>query len=134
MSREKELAVKVMEFANEFTNWNFQMEKEGNIHLVGTALKNREGSIMTIYFIVGEEDAQLSVVLENCRYDDMFANKKIKELEMKYPVDVLKAGNNIISIHSLMPSEVLDRNISVIIMKRMVDMVQTITDILNFGK
>lgn len=134
MSREKELAVKVMKFANEFTHWNFQMEKEGNIHLVGTALKNRKGSIITIYFIVVEDDAQLSVVSENCRYDDMFANKKIKELEMKYPVDVLKAGKNIISLHSPMPSEVLDRDMPAVIMQRMVDMVQTITDIINFDK
>lgn len=54
MSRQRQIAMKVMEYANEFTHWNFQMEQEGNSYLVGTALSNQKGQEITIYYLIGE--------------------------------------------------------------------------------
>lgn len=134
MNKQKELAVKVMELANAFTGWNFQMEQEENLYLVGTTLSNQKGQEMTIYYLIGENWAELQVISTNNQYDLQFLEKKINEIALNYPVYAMGLGEDSISIKSPMLLEVLDRNMAVIIRKRMVDMLQTMTDVLNFHK
>ncbi len=134
MSKQKELAVKVMEYANEFTHWNFQMEQEGNIYLVGATLGNQKGQELTIYCLIEEGWAELQVISMNSKYDFDFLQKKINETALRYPVYAMGIEDEGISIKSPMSLEVLDRDMSVIIRERMVDMLQAMTDIINFNK
>ena len=132
MNRKKELAVKVMEFANEFTHWNFQVEQEGNLYLVGTTLSNENGQEIAIYYLIGESCAELQVISMNNKFDYEFLKKKINKIARRYPVYAMGIGDDSVSIKSPMLLEVLNRDMAVIIRERMVDMIQAMTDILNF--
>ncbi len=132
MSKQKELAMKVMGIANEFTHWNFQMEQEGNIYLVGTTLSNQKGQELTIYYLIGEEEAQLTVISPNCRYDDCNINEKVHAIPLEYPVYVVAMGNISLSLNSPMPIGVLDSQMGTIVLKRMPDMIQAMTDIVDY--
>lgn len=134
MSKQKELAIRVMELANALTGWNFQMEQEEDLYLVGTTLSNQKGHEVTIYYLIGENWAELQVISMNNKYDLQFLKKKINEIALNYPVYAMGMGEDSISIKSPMLLEVLDRDMAVIIRKRMVDMLQTMTDVLNFHK
>lgn len=134
MNKQKELAVKVMKFANEFTHWNFQMKKEGDIHLVGTTLSNGKGQEIAIYYLIGESCAELRIISMDNKYDYGFLESKIKKMALRYPMYAMGVDENIISINSPILLEVLERDMADIISKRMVDMLQAMTDILNFDK
>ena len=134
MNKQKELAVKVMELANAFTGWNFQMEQEDNFYLVGTTLSNQKGQEMTVYYLIGENWAELQVISTNNEYNLKFLKKKINEIALNYPVYAMGVGEDSISIKSPMLLDVLDRDMAVIIRKRMVDMMQAMTDIINHCK
>lgn len=134
MNKQKELAVKVMELANEFTGWNFQMEKEGNAYHVGTTLQNQKGQNMVIDYLIGEKEAQLTVHSPNCRYDDCYVGERINAIPLDYPVYAVGMGKNSFSINTPMSTEVLESQIGTIVMQRMADMVGAVTDIINFNK
>lgn len=134
MNREKEIALKVMEFVNEFTHWNFQMEQEGNLYLVETILSNQRGQEIAIRYLIGGSWAELQVISMNNKYDFELLEKKINRIALRYPVYGMGIEDNSVSIKSPMLLEVLDRDIAVIIRERMVDMIQAMTDILGFHK
>lgn len=134
MNKQKELAVKVMKFANEFTHWNFQMEKEGNIYIVGTTLSNDKGQETAIYYLIGEGCAELKVVSVDNKYDYGFLKRQTKKIAKRYPIYVMGVEGDSISINSPILLEVLERDMADIISKRMVDMLQAMTDILNYDK
>lgn len=134
MNKQKELAVKVMKFANEFTHWNFQIEKEGDIHIVGTILSNGKGQETAIYYLIGEDCAVLKVVSMGNKYDYGFLESQVKKMAMKYPIYAMGVEGDSISINSPILTGVLERDMADIISKRMVDMLQAMTDILNFDK
>lgn len=132
MSRQRQIAMKVMEYANEFTHWNFQMEQEGNSYLVGTALSNQKGQEITIYYLIGGGLAELQVISMNNKYDFGFLQKKLNEIALRYPVYAMGIGDEGISIKNPMPLEVLEKDMPAIVRERMLDMLQGMTDILNF--
>lgn len=134
MKKQEKLAVRVMESVNEFTQWNFQLKQEGNIYFVGTELRNQDGQEITIFYLIGEEEAELQVTSTNSKYDDEFVNKKVNEILREYPVYTMGNGKEHISIKSPMTLEVLDKDMVIIIRKRMVDMVQAMTDIIKQQK
>ena len=132
MNKQKEIAVKVMELANEFAGWNFQMEKEGNIYHVGTTLQNQKGQNMVIDYQIGERNAQLTVYSSNCRYDDCYVGERINAIPLDYPVYAVGMGINSFSINTPMSIEVLESQIGTIVMRRMADMVGAVTDIIGY--
>lgn len=131
MRTQKKIAVEVLELANEFTGWNFGIAQNGSTYFVGTTLHNQKGQAMTIYYLIGEEEAQLTVFSQNCKYNDCNVNERIQAIPLEYPVYVVGMGKNILSINSPMPIEVLNNHMGTIVLKRMVDMVQAMTDIIN---
>lgn len=134
MSRAKELAVKLMKYANEITHWNFLMEQEEDVYFVGTAFRNQRGQEMGIYYLIGEGMAELQVISMNSRYDYGFLKKKVNEIALEHPVYAMGMGDNNIAIKSPMLLEVLDRDMATIVRKRMVAMLQAMADITSFNK
>lgn len=134
MSKQKELAVKVMKFANETTHWDFQMEQAGNSYFIMTAFRNQKGQEITICYQIEKDMAELQVISINSRYDYEFLQKKIDGLGLNYPVYAMGVGDRNISIVSPIPSELLDRYMAVIVRKRMVDMLDAMADIIGFHK
>ena len=132
MSNQKKLAVKVMEYANEFTGWNFGIEQRDNTYLVGATLSNEKGQEIAVYYLIGKGKAELQVISMNNKYDYEFIKKKINKVTRGYPVCAMGMEQNSIIISSPMPLEVLDRDMTVIIRKRMTDMIQLMTDALNY--
>lgn len=126
--------MKVMEYANEFTHWNFQMEQEGNSYLVGTVLGDQEGREIAIFYSIGGYGAELEIISTNNKYVFDFMQKKLNEIALRYPVYAMAVGDEDISIKKPMSLEALDRDMSFIIRERMVDMLQAMTDIINFNK
>lgn len=133
MNQQKKLAIKVMALANDFTGWGFQMKQEDNIYLVWTELHNQKGQDMEIYYLIGEEGAQLMVLSPNCRYDDCYVNERVNAIPLEYPVYSLEMGKNSLSINSPMPLEVLDSQMGTIVLRRMADMAEAMTDIINYS-
>ncbi|MCX4297546.1 MAG: hypothetical protein OSJ73_11000 [Lachnospiraceae bacterium] len=134
MKREKELAIKVMKFANEFTHWNFKMEQNVDFYHVGTTLNNEKGQEMAIYYLIGDGWVELMVISMNGKYDQKSLQGKINKIALRYPVYAIGIGDDNIAINSPMPLEVFDRDMAIIIRERMVDMIQEMTDILNSHK
>lgn len=134
MSKQKELAVKVMKLANEFSHWNFQIEQGKSSYFVKTALKNQKGQEITICYEIAEELAELQIISINSKYDYGFLQKKIDGLGLNYPVYAMGVGDRNISIVSPIPSELLDRYMAVIVRKRMVDMLDAMAEIIGFHK
>ena len=131
MKRQKELAVKVMEVANQETGWNFQLDHEEDVYLVGTAFRNQKGHEIAIYFLIGENMAELQVISINSKYDYEYLVKKINETALRYPVYAMGVGDNDIAIKSPILLEALDRYVANIIRRRMIDMIQTMKDIIS---
>ena len=131
MNRKEYFALKVMELASEFTGWDFQMEKDGNSYLVGTALSNQQGQEIFIYYLIEECCAELRVISLNNKYDYEILKKKINKIALRYPVYAMGVGENGICIHSPMSLDILDRDMTVIIRERMVDMIQAMTELFN---
>lgn len=131
MNQQKELAVKVMKFANEFSHWNFQIEQGKGSYFVKTALKDQKGQEITICYEIAEELAELQVISMDSRYDFEFLQKKVNVIGHRYPVYAMGVGDRNISIVSPMPLGVLDRYMPVIVRERMIEMFQTMTDIIN---
>mgnify|MGYP006972691524 CR=1 FL=1 len=134
MDRQKELAVKVMELVNEFTHWNFQMIQEGNIYLVGTTLYNQKGQEINVYYKIVDEKAQLDVFVSKFEYDCDFVYKKIKELAQKFIVGMVGVNGEMLILESMMPLQFFESNMHIIVMKRMTDMLETMTEIVNYDR
>ena len=117
MNRQKELAVKVMELANEFTHWNFQMMQEGSIYLVGTTLYNQNGREMNVCYKIEDEKAQLDVFVSGVEYDDDFVHKKVKELAQKFTVGMAGVNGEMLILESKMPLQSFENNMHVIVME-----------------
>lgn len=132
MNRQKELAVKVMELANEFTHWNFQMMQEGSIYLVGTTLYNQKGQEMNVYYKIVDEKAQLDVFVSGTEYDDDFAHKKVKELAQKFTVGMAGINGGMLILESVMSLQSFESNMHVVVMERMTDMLEAMTEIVNY--
>ena len=131
MNNQKEIAVKVMKLANDFTNWGFQMKKEDDAYLVWAELYNQKGNKMVIYYVVGEEESQLMVLSPNSRYDDCYVNERINAIPLEHPIYATGMGKYSLSINSPMSTEVLDSQMGAIVLKRMADMAEAMTDIIN---
>lgn len=134
MSKQKELALKVMKLANEFSHWNFYIEQGKSSYFVKTALKNQKGQEITICYEIAEELAELQIISINSKYDYGFLQKKVNVIGHRYPVYAMGVGDRNISIVSPMPLGVLDRYMAVIVRKRMVDMLDAMADIIGFHK
>lgn len=134
MGRQKELAIKVMELVNEFTHWNFQMIQEGNIYLVGTTLYNQKGQEMNVYYKIVDEKAQLDVFVSKFEYDCDFVRKKVKELAQKFIVGMVGVNGEMLILESMMPLQFFESNMHIIVMKRMTDMLETMTEIVNYDR
>lgn len=133
MNRQKELAVKVMELANEFTHWNFQMMQEGSIYLVGTTLCNQKGLEMNVYYKIVDEKAQLDVFVSGVEYDDGFVHKKVKELAQKFTVGMAGVNGEMLILESVMPLRFFEGNMHVAVMERMADMLGAMIEIIKHG-
>lgn len=68
----------------------------------------------------------------NNKYDFGFLQKKLNEIALRYPVYAMGIGDEGISIKNPMPLEVLEKDMPAIVRERMLDMLQGMTDILNF--
>lgn len=134
MTKQRELAVKVMKFANETTHWDFQMEQVGESYLITTAFRNQRGQKMAVCYQIGEDMAELQVISMNSRYDYESLQKRVNGLGLSCPVYGVVAGDKNLAIVSPIPSELLDRYVAVIVRKRMVDMLDAMADIIGFHK
>lgn len=134
MNKQKELAVKVLEHANETTHWDFQMEQVGDSYLIMTAFRNQRGQEMTVCYQIGKDMTELQVISINSRYDYGFLQKKVNGLGLSCPVYGVVAGDKNLAIVSPIPSELLDRYMPVVVRKRMVDMLDAMADIIGFHK
>ena len=133
MNRQKELAAKVMKLANDFTGWNFQMHKDGSIYYVETELHNQKGQNMKIYYLIGKENAQLMVLSTDGRYDGRYAGERIEAMPLGYSAYSMEMGAYSLAINSSIPIDVLDSQMGTIVMKRMTDMAEAMTDIINYS-
>ncbi len=134
MNRQKELAVKVMELVNEFTHWNFQMMQEGSIYLVGTTLCSQKGQEMNVCYKIEDEKVQLNVFVSDVEYDDDFVHKKVKELAQKFAVGVAGVNGWMLTLENVMPLQFFESNMHVIVMERMTDMLEAMTEIVNYDR
>lgn len=123
-----------MELVNEFTHWNFQMIQEGNIYLVGTTLYNQKGQEINVYYKIVDEKAQLDVFVSKFEYDCDFVYKKIKELAQKFIVGMVGVNGEMLILESMMPLQFFESNMHIIVMKRMTDMLETMTEIVNYDR
>lgn len=134
MNKQKEFAIKVMELANAFTGWNFQMEQEENFYLVGTTLPNQIGQNMAVCYQIWKEDVQLTVLSLNSGYDESYVRERILAIPQGISVYFEGMGEEGFTVNSLMPIGELDSQTGTIVMERMADMIQAMIDITNHCK
>lgn len=138
MNRQKELAVKVMKLANDFTGWNFSMEQDGDSCYVITtvtdlARKNR----MAVYYTIRERYALLTVFCPYKEYDEALVDMKVEMLPYKneifykygaYATTFRKTG---IYFNSPLPLDVLENETSSIVGAVTVELLDAVMEVIS---
>lgn len=140
MNKQKELAVKVMEHANAFTGWNFQMEQDGDSYYVITTVsclteKNR----MAIYYTIRERYALLTVFSPDKGYDEKLVDMEIKLLPYKnailhkYGAFATTFRDTGIYFNSLLPLDVLENETNSIVGAVAVELLDAVQEVVNYS-
>lgn len=138
MNQQKELAVKVTKYANELTEWDFQLKEYMGIYCVETMISSqKEGWWMIVSFVFRDSHALLKVWNPTCRQDDLLVYDKLMELSATNAIIhecgmfSTVFGEQGIGLNILLPSILLERMTDSVIKRVMIEMVAAMAEIMR---
>lgn len=134
MNKRNILAVKVMDFLNEYTataGWVFKLDQVNDSYVISTTLKHRKGTDMTIAYIIEKDCARLRVISNNSKCTSEYLKEKVMASKLNFNIGGLELENSEFALESLMTLDTLKEETYTIANERMTAMMKIITDIAN---
>ncbi len=138
MNRQKELAVKITKYANELTEWDFQLKEYMGIYCVETMISSqKEEERIFVSFIFRDNHALLKVWNPTCKQDDLLVYDKLMELSATNAIIhecgmySTVFGEQGIGLNILLPAILLDRMADSIIKRVMLEMIEAMAEIMQ---
>ncbi len=131
MKEGKELAVKVKEFLNVFTGWNFQIQQEGDSYVVGTSLENEQGHHMMVCYEIHNESVQLRVIAIDCKCTFDYIKEKVKAAGLQFRINAVELDESVFALEKTTTSKVLDHRLFAIARDHMPVMMEIMTEIIH---
>lgn len=137
MDRQKELAVKVTKYANELTEWDFQLKEYRGIYCVETMIYSpKEEWRIFVSFVFRDNHALLKVWNPICKQDDLLVYDKLMELSATDAIInecgmfSTVFGVQGIGLNILLPFILLERMTYSIIKRVMLEMIGAMAEIM----
>ena len=134
MNKRNILAVKIMDFLNEYTataGWVFELEQVGDSYVVSTTLKHQKGTDMTISYIIEKDCARLRVAFDNRICTSEYLKDKVIEANPNFDVTALKLEDSVFALESTTTLDTLKEDTYTIANERMTALMEIVTDIAN---
>lgn len=127
MSRELELANKIMKEANEFTGWGFSIRSQGEGYLVGTSLSKKDGQVMNIVFEVQKSEVVINTILPEFRFDAGKVKQVLEKLNL--PIKAMGNSGEVLKVKCPIPFVYAKMNTAIILRDMMVPMIAAMSEI-----
>ena len=134
MNKRNILAVKVMDFLNDYTataGWVFELEQVGDAYVVSTTLKHTKGTDLAIAYIIEKDCARLRVIFNNSNCTSEYLKEKVMASKINFNVGGLELEDSEFALESLMSLDTLKEETYTIANERMTAMMKIVTDIAN---
>lgn len=130
-NKKMELAVKVRNFLNTYTGWNFEIRQIDGLYVLHTALNNKKGTAISICYILEQESAQLRVIISDCKCTVEHLKEAVQAKKVNFLIGVMELNGLSAALVTRMALDALEQEVHIIAGEVMTAMVEIVTDVVN---
>ena len=131
MDKKMELAIKVRNYLNAYTGWNFEAQKIDGLWVVHTVLNHKKGTDISICYILEQDSAQLRVAIRDCKCTVEHLKETVRAKKVNFLIGVMELNGWAAALVTRMALDALEQEVHIIAGEIMTAMVEIVTDVVN---
>lgn len=131
MNKRENFAVKLMDYLNSLTRWDFEIKELTGLYALQTTLTNEKGLEMLIYYEIGKDGALLRIICNYNKYTVEYLKDKLCKKDYNFPLYVEETDEVVFALRTLMPLEFTVQEIHTIVNQRMLVMIEIVNEAIN---